>query len=59
MVEIICAIISGIFAIISAVFGGISIYNNKQIHKQNISSGNNCNNIQFGENNHDKKKSRN
>jgi len=59
MVEIICTIISGIFAIISAIFGGISIYNNKQINKQNISSGDNCNNIQFGENNHDKKKSRN
>lgn len=56
MIEIICAIISGVFAIISAVFGGISIYNCKQSNKQNISSGNNCNNMQFGENNHDKNK---
>ena len=59
MVEIICAIISGVFALISTVFGGISIYFNKQINKQNISSGDNCNNVQIGENNHDKKKSRN
>lgn len=59
MVEIICTIISGIFAIVSAIFGGISIYNSKQTNKQNIASGNNCNNIQLGENNHDKKKSRN
>ena len=59
MIEIICTIISGIFAIISAIFGGISIYSSKQTNKQNISSGNNCNNIQCGENNHDKKKSRN
>lgn len=59
MVEIICTILSGLFAIISAIFGGISIYNYKQINKQNISSGDNCSNIQFGENNHDKKKSRN
>lgn len=56
MIEIICAIISGVFAIISAVFGGISIYNCKQSNKQNLSSGNNCNNMQFGENNHDKNK---
>lgn len=59
MVEIICAIISGVFALISTIFGGISIYINKQINKQNISSGDNCNNIQIGGNYHDKKKSRN
>ena len=59
MVEIICTILSGIFAIISTIFGGISIYNNKQANKQNIWSGDNCNNIQLGENNNDKKKSRN
>lgn len=56
MIEIICTILSGIFAVISAIFGGISIYNTRQSNKQNISSGNNCNNIQFGENHHDKDK---
>ena len=59
MVEIICAVISGIFAVISAIFGSISIYNNKNTNNQKIESGNNCNNIQLGENNNDKKKSRN
>ena len=59
MTEIICAIISGIFALISAIFGGISIYNSKQKNNQKINSGDNCNNIQLGENNNDKKKSRN
>lgn len=56
MTEIICTILSGVFAIISAVFGGISIYNHKQLNKQRISSGNDCTNIQVGENNHDKNK---
>ena len=52
MEEIVCAIISGIFALISTIFGGISIYNHKQQNKQNIKSGNNCINTQFGENHH-------
>ena len=59
MVEIICAVISGIFAVISAIFGGISIYKSEQINHQRINSGDNCNNIQMGVNNNDKKKPRN
>ena len=49
MIEIICAIISGVFAVVSAVFGGITIHYSKKINKQNITSGNNSKNIQIGE----------
>ena len=49
MIELICTIISGVFAVISAIFSGITIHCSKKINKQKISSGNNSNNIQVGE----------
>ena len=53
MIEIICTIISGIFALISTIFGGISIKNHKISVKQQSSGENikqHIGNINNGEN---------
>ena len=52
-VQIICTIISGIFALISVIFGSIAITihvrNNKTVKVQKQKSGDNSNNVQVGE----------